>query len=67
MAALLTKHSFVPTFKKAGVSFRSKFVKRERSLLFDISRYLFASQEVNIPYLVLGKLPPRKIAPQPQF
>ena len=27
------------------------FVKRERSLLFDISRYLFASHEVNMPYL----------------
>ena len=27
------------------------FVKKERSLLFDISRYLFASYEVNVPYL----------------
>ena len=26
MAALLTKHSIVWTFKKAGVSFRSKFL-----------------------------------------
>ena len=42
---------FVPTFKKTGVSFRSKLVKRERSLLFDISRYLFASHEVNMHYL----------------
>ena len=51
MVVLLTKHSFVPSFKKTDVSFRISFVKREGSLLFDISRYLFAIHEVNMPYL----------------
>ena len=27
------------------------FVKRERSLSFEITRYLFASHEVSMPYL----------------
>ena len=51
MDALLTKHSFVPTFKKQVLVSEVSFVKRERSLLFNVSRYLFASHEVNIPYL----------------
>ena len=28
-----------------------RFVERKRSVLFGISRYLFASDEVNMPYL----------------
>ena len=40
------KHSIVPTFKNVGVSFARKSVKKS-----EISRYLFASHEVNIPYL----------------
>ena len=51
MAALLTKHSVVSTFKKTGVSFRS-FVKRKRSLSFEISRYLFASHEDQFAIIV---------------
>ena len=44
MAALLIKHSVVSTVKKAGVS-EVSFVKRKRSLSFEISRYLFATPE----------------------
>ena len=40
MAALLTKHSVVPTFKKTGASLEESFVKRKRSLLFGISIHL---------------------------
>ena len=41
----------VPTLKRQVLFSEVRFVKRERSLLFGISRYLFASQEVNMPYL----------------
>ena len=48
MAALLTRHSVVPTFKVKS------FVKRKRGLLFGISRYLFGSHEVNMPVLYIN-------------
>ena len=51
MAALQTKYLVVATFKKTGVSFSSKFLKRKRSMLFGISRYLFASHEINMSYI----------------
>ena len=45
--AVLPKHSTVLTLKKAGVSEERK----ERSLPFGITRYLFGSHEVSMSYL----------------
>ena len=50
MVALLKKHLIVSTLKKAFVS-EVNFVKRKKSLSFEISRYLFVSHEVNMSYL----------------
>ena len=49
MAALPTKHSVVPMFKKTYVSFRS-FVKRKRSLLMVLA-VIYLHDEVNMPCL----------------
>ena len=54
MAALIKKHSVVPAFKKAGVSYSSKFRLKKRSLSFGIIRYFryfFGSHKVNMAYL----------------
>ena len=51
MAALLIKHLVVPTFKKKVLVSEVSCVKRKGSLLFGISRYLFAGHEVNMSYL----------------
>ena len=51
MAALLKKQWIVSTFKKAGVSLKESLVERKKSLSLGISRYLFASHEVNMLYL----------------
>ena len=45
------KHSVVRRLKSQVLVSEVNFVKRKRSLLFEICRYLFASHEVNMPYL----------------
>ena len=45
------KHSIISTFKMQVLVSEVYFVKRKKILSFEISRYLFVSHEVNMPYL----------------
>ena len=50
MTALLTKHSVVQTLKKQALVSKVGFVKKKEVHYFELA-HLFASHEVNIPYL----------------
>ena len=54
MVALLTKHSIVPAFEKAGVSLRISFVKRKRSLSFEISRYYLQVMKISLQKFLIS-------------